>query len=136
MVGPHHLDLHLSALRQRLSDQPVVRRDEPARLRVLGERQMQRIEWTEAETTEETCTLVDGRGDIDGSTCLLQPESGRQPPVFTRVPLVLELMSRGDDELNPPFSASSKIRATASASRRILSLLASSKGRLRAQMSR
>src|SRR6266508_3655692 len=98
LVRLHYLDLDLIASFERLSEQPIVRGHKPASLRLLSERQMQRVEWAESETGEQTCAFLDVGRDVDGSIRHLQPESGGEAPVFTRIAVVLEPMSRRDDE--------------------------------------
>jgi hypothetical protein len=59
LVRLHDLDLHLIPPSQCRSEQSIVRSHEPASLRLLREREMQRVEWTESEAGEQTRAFLD-----------------------------------------------------------------------------
>src|SRR5439155_10059467 len=89
-----------AAVSSRTVQQPVVRRQEPFRLGLLGKCKMQRIERREAKTRERAGAVSGCRTGRYTEGRRLQPQKGGQLPVFTRIPLVLEIVRGRAHELD------------------------------------
>ena len=62
---------------------------------------MQRIERSESKSRERAGAFGGFTTDRRTDRCRLQPEKSRQPPVFTRITFVLEIMRGGTHEMDP-----------------------------------
>ncbi len=92
LIGRNYLDAQLLAVSRGYFQEPVIGGHEPSCRGSFGKCKMQCVERAESESSKRASTIGGGRARFDRDSGGFKPQPRGEPPVFARIPLVLEIV--------------------------------------------